>query len=85
MDRNEQIRQRAHQIWEANGCPEGQEAAHWQQAEEELRAEEGPDGFNLPPDADEEDAPSENRAPDLTDANQETAQDKKPRRNRLAD
>lgn len=30
------IRARAHQIWEAEGCPEGREAEHWAQAIEEL-------------------------------------------------
>ena len=36
MDKTDQIRQRAHQIWEASGHPEGQAADHWQQAEAEL-------------------------------------------------
>jgi hypothetical protein len=32
----EKIRARAYQIWMQEGCPEGREAAHWQQAEVEL-------------------------------------------------
>ena len=36
MDQNEQIRRRAHQIWEAEGRPEGQAARHWAEAEDEL-------------------------------------------------
>lgn len=40
MDRQEQIRQRAHQIWEMEGCPDGQEGEHWRQAEEQLRNED---------------------------------------------
>lgn len=48
MDRNEQIRQRAHQIWEAAGCPDGQHADHWQQAEQELTQEGRLDGSGMP-------------------------------------
>lgn len=34
----DKIRQRAQEIWEAEGKPEGQHERHWQQAEEELSA-----------------------------------------------
>ncbi|MBM3604042.1 MAG: DUF2934 domain-containing protein [Alphaproteobacteria bacterium] len=37
MDRTEQIRARAHQIWESEGCPEGREADHWAEAERQLQ------------------------------------------------
>ena len=37
-DRNEAIRNRAHEIWESEGCPEGREAEHWARAEAELFA-----------------------------------------------
>jgi hypothetical protein len=37
MDNTERIRQRAHQIWEAEGRPEGRQAEHWAQAEGELQ------------------------------------------------
>ena len=35
-DPNEAIRQRAYEIWEAEGRPEGREEAHWAAAEREL-------------------------------------------------
>lgn len=34
----DKIKQRAQEIWEAEGRPEGQHQRHWQQAEEELSA-----------------------------------------------
>nr|WP_111298457.1 DUF2934 domain-containing protein [Paracoccus saliphilus] len=39
MDRLEQIRARAHQIWESEGSPEGRERDHWAEAERQLRDE----------------------------------------------
>ena len=33
----EKIAERAHQIWQQSGCPEGQAEEHWLQAERELR------------------------------------------------
>lgn len=36
MDDMDRIRQRAHEIWEAEGRPEGRDRDHWQQAEQEL-------------------------------------------------
>lgn len=38
MDQD-RISRRAHQIWEAEGRPEGRHAEHWAQAQEELRQE----------------------------------------------
>jgi Protein of unknown function (DUF2934) len=35
-DSNEKIEKRAHQLWEAEGCPEGRELDFWLQAEREL-------------------------------------------------
>lgn len=32
----ESIRNRAHQIWEEQGCPDGQDLVHWMQARQEL-------------------------------------------------
>lgn len=32
-----EIAQRAYEIWQANGCPEGQQDANWLQAEREIR------------------------------------------------
>lgn len=34
--RDEQIRQRAHEIWEREGRPEGKEKEHWERAEREI-------------------------------------------------
>ena len=36
MNVDERIRQRAYEIWEAEGRPEGQEADHWQRARDEI-------------------------------------------------
>ncbi len=35
---HEKIAERAYQIWQANGRPDGQDQEHWFQAERELRA-----------------------------------------------
>ena len=35
-DKNQKIRERAHQIWEQAGRPEGRDADHWRQAESEI-------------------------------------------------
>jgi hypothetical protein len=37
-DLQQRIRQRAYQLWESEGRPEGREQAHWQQAQRELSA-----------------------------------------------
>jgi hypothetical protein len=37
QDLTSQIRQRAYQIWLAEGCPEGRERIHWLRAEAEVR------------------------------------------------
>lgn len=36
MTLEERIRQRAYELWEANGRPEGQEFEHWSQARQEI-------------------------------------------------
>lgn len=38
-DKHNQIAQRARQIWQREGCPQGRADAHWKQAEEELTRE----------------------------------------------
>lgn len=38
---HEEITQRAHDIWEQSGRPEGHETEHWFRAENELRKERG--------------------------------------------
>ena len=43
-DREEKIRERAHQIWEQEGRPDGLEQEHWERASREVDAEEGNDG-----------------------------------------
>jgi hypothetical protein len=37
-DRQNRIRQRAHEIWEQEGRPEGAHERHWRQAENEVAA-----------------------------------------------
>jgi hypothetical protein len=37
----ERIRQRAYEIWEREGRPEGREQAHWEQAEREIAKARG--------------------------------------------
>ena len=38
-EREQRIRARAHEIWEAEGRPSDRAEAHWQQAEQELSAD----------------------------------------------
>jgi hypothetical protein len=38
-DRHERIRQRAHEIWEREGRPDGREHEHWDRATKEIDAE----------------------------------------------
>jgi Protein of unknown function (DUF2934) len=37
-DLQQRIQQRAYQLWESEGRPEGREQAHWQQAQREITA-----------------------------------------------
>jgi hypothetical protein len=37
-EHQDRIRQRAYELWEASGCPQGCEVEHWLQAERELSA-----------------------------------------------
>lgn len=39
-NREERVRQRAHEIWQREGQPEGQGARHWLEAEGEIDAED---------------------------------------------
>jgi Protein of unknown function (DUF2934) len=41
QDRDERIRQRAYEIWESEGRPDGQATKHWEQAASEVGASEG--------------------------------------------
>jgi hypothetical protein len=38
-DLQQRIQQRAYQLWESEGRPQGREQAHWQQAQRELTAQ----------------------------------------------
>ncbi len=40
-DHDERIRQRAHEIWEEEGRPEGREYSHWLRARADVRDEDG--------------------------------------------
>jgi len=40
MKNEERVRQRAYEIWERAGRPEGCEAKHWQQAMDEITVED---------------------------------------------
>jgi Protein of unknown function (DUF2934) len=39
QDRSQQIRERAHSLWERDGRPEGLDQAHWHEAERQIAAE----------------------------------------------
>lgn len=39
-DREQQIRRKAYELWEAAGRPEGRQAEHWAEAERQLAAED---------------------------------------------
>jgi len=38
-DLDERIRQRAYQLWQEEGCPEGQADKHWERARESIDSE----------------------------------------------
>ncbi|SNR44296.1 DUF2934 domain-containing protein [Paracoccus sediminis] len=62
MNDQERIKQRAHEIWESEGRPEGREAEHWSRAEEELRSQSGggkPDAGDQSPELEQTVAPAE--------------------------
>lgn len=43
-DRAQRIRERAYQLWEVDGCPEGRDREHWLRAERELFGGSAPAG-----------------------------------------
>ena len=43
-DREQKIRERAHQIWEQEGRPDGREQEHWERPSREVDAKEGSEG-----------------------------------------
>lgn len=48
MDRDQRIRERAYQLWEEEGRPEGRAEANWDQASELLAIEENQHTATLP-------------------------------------
>lgn len=50
-DNNEALRQRAYEIWEAEGRPHGREREHWAQALRELSPDDAPEPDTLPADS----------------------------------
>jgi len=58
MDREEQIRQRAYQLWEQDGRPVGREDEHWRRARDEVETAFGHHG----PEADDEAEAANERA-----------------------
>ena len=46
-DREDRIRKRAYALWEQAGRPEGEETAHWAQAEHEIEKGDGEIGGNV--------------------------------------
>ena len=42
--KHSRVAQRARQIWQREGCPQGRADAHWKQAQEELAREAGQTG-----------------------------------------
>ena len=65
--REERIRERAHQLWEQEGCPEGRGAEHWERASREIdAAETNSASIGRPQQAHEVEASSQQTHPDTT-------------------
>ena len=47
-DVEQRVRQRAYEIWQREGCPDGREADHWALAKEEIAIEDNQDQALLP-------------------------------------
>jgi hypothetical protein len=47
-DVEKRVRQRAYEIWQREGCPEGRDADHWALAKEEIAIEDNQDQALLP-------------------------------------
>lgn len=45
-DRQSRISERAYQLWESDGFPEGEHQNHWLRAEKELNEAEGSEGHD---------------------------------------
>lgn len=60
--REDRIRQRAHELWEEQGRPEGRHDEHWRQASSEIGEDGGSDtGDTSPAPRPQEDPPEGNR------------------------
>jgi hypothetical protein len=46
--RDQRIRERAYHLWEADGCPEGQDVEYWERARELVGMEDSPHAGQLP-------------------------------------
>lgn len=72
-EREEQIRERAYQLWQADGAPEDRAEDYWIQAEGQIDAENGNQAPTKQAELDERDAPthtaSENALPSSQDKN----------------
>ena len=67
--RDEQIRRRAHQLWEREGRQHGQHEKHWHQASREVDEEVTGDGSGLEPVSSNADARlTDDKEPTLPDA-----------------
>lgn len=67
----ERIRERAYELWLAEGCPEGRAEAHWEMAREMLAGDDGHEQHAAQPAAAEDEAPpatlaSEDQGDDVT-------------------
>jgi hypothetical protein len=60
-DREQRIRERAHQIWEREGRPDGQEQSHWERASREISEEDRTRAGTI-----QEEDPSRSRASDVS-------------------
>ncbi|WP_096787340.1 DUF2934 domain-containing protein [Rhodobacter sp. CZR27] len=81
-DREVRIRQRAYELWETAGQPEGCEQEHWYLAEASVAAEEEPAAPAPKPRARKAKVEAEDAAPARTKA---AAAPKKPRRSKSAE
>jgi len=42
-EREQQVRERAHRLWEEAGCPQGRDDEFWHEAERAIEEEQGSD------------------------------------------
>lgn len=61
-DREEKIRQRAYELWEAEGRPDGKQQEHWERAAREIEAEEAGESASKGSDSDSSGLPGDLQA-----------------------